>query len=197
MNQLGIETNFSDDENLVFISAPGPQGPPGPYAASVAYADVSGSVSTPYGIPTRWYGSFYDTTTQTASATNSMHFMRFNTSDSASTTGVRVNSSSIIFDHNGIYNIQFSAQFDTTKSSQVEVWIRKNGDNVPWSNTTVSTDNQNPRVAVAWNFIANVNSGDWMQLAWATSDIATRILSTASTSHSPEIPSIILTVVQV
>lgn len=173
------------------------------YPASVQYSvrsassTYSSSVTSPAGVPTRYYGSFYDTTIQTSSVINTGVPVRFNTSDSASNSGVRMNTSSILMDHAGIYNFQFSAQIDTSTSSDIEFWLRKNGNDVPWTNTKVSTSNQNKKAVAAWNFISSANSNDCFQLIWSTNNTGTHIDAASATAYSPAIPSVILTVTQV
>lgn len=197
MSNLWNEITYNVDVNQVTISTPGPQGPPGSSAASVQYSASTDIVISPAGIPTRYYGSFYDTTVQTASGTLIPTPIKLNSSDSASNSGVRVNSSSIIIDHSGVYNIQFSAQISTTKTSTVELWLKKNNSDVPWSNTFVSTDNQNPKVVAAWNFVTSASSGDWYQILWATTDVASTLYAASTAGAGPQIPSAIVTVTQV
>lgn len=205
---LNNEVTYNVDLNQVIISTPGPQGPIGPSAsisASVAYATNSGSsnfVTTASGIPTRWHGSFYDTTTQTAGSTASAYAMTLNTTDISNGVSI-VSGSQVKFNNAAIYNIQFSAQIQRSNSGTdtVEIWPGINGTPIPWSNTITSISgaaNANPVVA-AWNFIVSVSAGQYLSLYWRTSDTHVSIASSASSTNPtrPSIPSIILTAVQV
>jgi len=207
----------------IVISSPGPQGPIGPSGStsgSVAYATISGSaasatistsatysssaalVTSASGIPTRWYGSFYDTTTQTAASTTVAYAMTFNTTDTSNGVSI-VSGSQVRFNNTGIYNIQFSAQIQRSNSGTdtVEIWPGINGSYIPWSGGIVTISgaaNANPVIA-AWNYIISVSAGQYFSLYWKTSDTHVSIASTASSTNPtrPAIPSIILTAVQV
>ena len=148
-----------------------------------------------------YFGSFYDTTTQTNSGANVTQLMRFNTSDPWN-DGVTVNSANhtrIIFAHPGIYNIQFSSQFSKSDSGTdfIDLWLRKNGANVPMSNTELRSWGNDDRLVAAWNFFVEVqNPGDYYELAWRSADANISMLSTSS-NGVPGIPSVILTVNQI
>jgi hypothetical protein len=153
---------------------------------------ASGSGGLPYN------GSFYDTTTQTnASSTN---LMRYNTTDPW-TVGVRVNStfkSRIYLDHPGIYNVQFSTQFAKTDSGTdfINIWLRKNGSDVPMTNTQLRSWGNDDRQVAAWNFFVEASAGDYYEIAWRSNDKNISMLSTPANGY-PGIPSVILTVTQV
>jgi len=149
------------------------------------------------------WGSFYDTTTQTAAAANTAYAMTYNSFDPANTGVTVVSGSRITVASAGTYNIQFSAQLDRTNSGtdQVNIWLRKNGSDVANSDTVVTVDgsaNVAKRVP-AWNFVVAASTNDYYELMWSTTDAQVRILAqTAQTSPvRPAIPSIILTVTQV
>jgi hypothetical protein len=147
------------------------------------------------GTNTFYYGSFYDTTTQTAAVGNTAYAMTFNSTDFAN--GVTMaNSSHITMQHPGIYNIQFSAQLDKTTASKstVDIWLRKNGSDVDATNTAVTIAGSSAKVVAAWNFFTNAAANDYYQLMWSTDDTDTRILYAAANGVHPSTPSIILTV---
>jgi hypothetical protein len=76
------------------------------------------------------YGSFYDTTTQTAAVINTAYAMTFNTTDLSYGVTVGSPTSRIYIDRPNVYNVQFSAQVDKTAGGVglVWIWLRKNGD---------------------------------------------------------------------
>ena len=126
--------------------------------------------------------------------------MRFNTT--VESNGIFITQSSrITFQHNGVYNIQFSAQVEKTDSGsdEIEIWLSKNGQNVDWSNTTLELQGNSTELVAAWNFMSSFNSGDYFELYWHSNDTNMRILTrgTQSNPSRPAIPSIILTVQQV
>lgn len=143
------------------------------------------------------YGSFYDTTTQTAALTNTPYAMSFNSTDMS--LGVTINAgatSRVYVDTYNIYNIQFSAQVDTTVSTDqlLWIWLRKNGVDVPYSASQVRTKGNGFATVAAWNFLLSLNAGDYFELMWATDSTGVRLQASGSSAFRPAIPSIILTV---
>ncbi|MFM5905386.1 MAG: hypothetical protein ACKORF_04700, partial [Micrococcales bacterium] len=109
------------------------------------------------------------------------------------------NPSRITFAHAGVYNIQFSTQFAKTDSGTdfIDIWLRKNGTNVPMSATELRSWGNDDRMVAAWNFFVEVDkAGDYYEIAWKSGDTNISMLSTAGNSV-PGIPSVILTVTQV
>jgi hypothetical protein len=148
------------------------------------------------GLP--YNGSFFDTTTQRNLAKPNL--MKFNTTDPW-TVGIHVNSSNqsrIYFEHPGVYNIQFSTQFAKTDSGTdfIDIWLRKNGENVPMTDTELRSWGNDDRQVAAWNFFVDAQAGDYYELAWQSNDANISMLSTAA-NGIPGIPSVILTVTQV
>jgi len=173
--------------------ATGPTGVTGP-TGSTGSTGAGGALG--------YYGSFYDTTTQTATAINTAYSMTLN--NTAENNGVSIVSNSrITFTYAGTYNVQFSAQLDRTNSGSdtVEIWLRKNGVDVANSGGSVAMDGgaAASRRVPSWNYVLTVAAGDYLELMWLTTDTHVRLLSqSASTSPAyPEIPSVIFTAQQV
>lgn len=147
------------------------------------------------------YGSWYDTTTQTASA-NTPKAMEYNTPDSANGFSI-VNDSfgrptKITAVNAGVYNVQFSAQTYRTSGGTTEqlwIWLRIDGNDVPNSATQITfKDNTNYQV-LAWNFYVPLKAGSNCQLMWAVTDTRITFKSfTPSLPSVPDVPSVILTV---
>jgi hypothetical protein len=117
------------------------------------------------------------------------------------TSGVSiVGGSQITFANAGIYNVQFSAQLDKTDASTdlVDIWLRKNGIDVPWSNTTLAVAGTT-RYAASWNFVVSVAAGGNVELMWSSADAAMQLdVSPAGTGPTrPEVPSLIVTATRV
>lgn len=170
------------------VGPTGPQGVIGP-------TGVAGGLSA-------YYGSFYDTTIQpNVVGGNTGIAMTYNST--ALSNGISITGSSkILFEFGGVYNIQFSAQFDKTDSGidDVNVWLSKNGVYEPYSDTRLTLDGNNAKVVAAWNFMMSLVSGDYLEIIWASSDQDLRIYAEAprtSPYTSPGIPSVILTVQQI
>ena len=147
------------------------------------------------------YGSFQDSTDQTAANTTTAYAVTLNTTDFSN--GVTLsNSSRITVSESGIWNCQFSIQFkNTTNDTQdVDVWFRKNGANIDNSN---SRFNLSPRkssgdpshMIAAMNFFVSLNASDYIEIMWCVSDVGMSIEQyAAGTSPTrPTIPSAIVT----
>lgn len=143
--------------------------------------------------------SFSDNTVQ--KNTSSPNLMRYNAAD-AWNNGIRIDSatkSRITFDHPGVYNIQFSTQFAKTDSGTdfIDIWLRRNGSDVPMSDTQLRSWGNDDRQVAAWNFFVEVREpGEYYELAWQSRDTNISLLSTTA-NGKPGIPSVILTVTQV
>jgi len=168
-----------------------------------------------------FYGSFYSTATITGSTTISgTGYSYLGTSFQTDVShGVSITGSVnnlITFQYAGVYNVQFSAQFDNTDSEDqdINIWIEKNavGSFIANSNSRVTVPKRKPnsgpfgRVLPSWDFIVQVNAGDWIRFVWSARDHATglSVSTTRLASYSaetspieiPATPSVIITVQQ-
>lgn len=123
-----------------------------------------------------YYGSFYDTTNQTNPVADTVHLARLNTTAFAEGVTIQNDGSSnptkIVFEHAGVYDIQFSAQVVKTDANQdtMDFWIRQNGVDVPWSNTTFTLNGNNAKGVAAWDWMVKAVAGDFVQIAWCSAD---------------------------
>jgi hypothetical protein len=142
------------------------------------------------------FGSFYDTTTQTAAAINTAYAMTFNTTDLSFGVTRGSPTSRIYVDRPNVYNIQFSAQLDKTAGGVglVWIWLRKNGVNVPDSAGQVRIQGNNAEIVSAWNYLTQLNAGDYIEIMWEVDDTTVQILYDPATAVHPAVPSVILTV---
>ena len=148
------------------------------------------------------YGAFQDGTDQTAANTTTAYAITFDTTDF--NNGVTLsNSSRLNVSQSGIYNIQFSVQLvNTTNASiDIDIWFRKNGTNIDKSNSRFGLA---PRKSMgdpfhligAINFFVSLDTNDYVELMWRTSDVGAYIehYAASSTPTRPAIPSVIATV---
>jgi hypothetical protein len=142
------------------------------------------------------FGSFYDTTTQTAAAINTAYAMTFNTTDLSFGVTRGSPTSRIYVDRPNVYNIQFSAQLDKTAGGVglVWIWLRKNGVDVPDSAGQIRIQGNNAETMAAWNYLTQLNAGDYIEIMWEVDDITVQILYDPATAVHPAVPSVILTV---
>jgi hypothetical protein len=180
----GSVTSFANgtDVNVTFVRT-GDAGDPG----------LGGTIAN--------WGSFWDTTTQVATTAGTPYAMTLNSYD-ADGIGVSVVSGSRITIANaGTYNLQFSAQLDKTTNGthKTNIWLRKNGTDVPATDTELTLLKDDKLVA-AWNFVFETAANDYYELIWATEDAGLRLYAQAAITTPivrPAIPSVIVTVTQV
>lgn len=151
------------------------------------------------------YGSFYDTTDQTAVSTTVAYAITLNTTDISQ--GVSIASSSqLTFADAGVYNIQFSIQMtnDTNASQDIDIWFRKNGADIANSNSRFGlAARKGPsdpfHIVGALNFLVTVQALDYIQLMWRTTDVSARIehYAAGTSPTRPAVPSVILTATRV
>lgn len=142
------------------------------------------------------YGSFYDTTTQTAAVINTAYAMTFNSTDLSQGVYIGTPTSRVYVDTHNVYNIQFSAQLDKTAGGVglVWIWLRKNGVDIPNSAGQIRIQGNNAEVLAAWNYLLEMGPGDYFELMWEVDDITVEILAEVASAVHPAIPSVILTV---
>lgn len=142
------------------------------------------------------FGSFYDTTTQTAAAINTAYAMTINTTDLSQGVYIGSPTSRIYVDRPNVYNVQFSAQLDKTTGGVglVWIWLRKNGVDVPSSTGFVRLQGNNAELLAAWNYLVQLNAGDYIEIMWEVDDTSVQILYEAATAVHPATPSVIVTV---
>ena len=147
------------------------------------------------------YGAISRTTNVTAAVANTAYQITFNTNDylngmsNDGTDGIHVSQS-------GIYNYQFSIQFENSDASiqEATVWLKKNGANLAGTASIISVPNKHGSVngyaLAAANFYVSLSEGDYVELWWATTSTSVIMESyTASTSpySRPSIPSVVAT----
>jgi len=120
------------------------------------------------------YGAFQSGVDQTATA-NTATIMTFNVTDYSNDVSM-VSSSKITVVNSGVYNLQWSGQFENadTQLHDASVWIRVNGTDVVGSGSLISVPNKhggvNGHTIAAWNYFVQLNAGDYVELWWSTDD---------------------------
>lgn len=144
------------------------------------------------------YGSFYHTASMLNPVPGTANTMSLSTTDI--TNGVIISGSindKIKFLNPGVYNVQFSAQLDKTAAGPdfiIYIWIKQNNNDVPISNTAVTTlGGSNAKTVAAWNWFVSASANDYVQLMWASAQSDARIQYNASPTYGPAVPSLIVT----
>jgi hypothetical protein len=153
---------------------------------------------------TGYWGSFWDTTNQTAASITSAYTINIGTSDPNNNGVSIVSSNRITVANAGVYNIQYSIQFQNigtgNKNYNVDVWFRLNGVDIPDSNSIywIASKNStvNGEMIAAVNYVLSLNAGDYIQILWAVSDIDISIVTLPATSSPtvPQTPGVIVSV---
>lgn len=147
------------------------------------------------------YGAFQSGVSQTTTA-NTATVMTFDTTDYAN--GVSIASSSRITVTNpGIYNLQWSGQFQNTDTQlhDASVWIAINGaaNPVVGSNGLISIPNShggvNGHTIAAWNYFVQLNANDYVELWWSTdsANVSLHYYAAGTTPDRPTTASVIAT----
>lgn len=142
------------------------------------------------------YGSFYDTTTQTATVINTAKAITFNTTDLSNGVYVGTPTSRIYVDNEGIYNYDMSFQLDKTSGGVGDfyIWFRLNGVDVPNSASYIQIQGNNHEIFSSLNYFFDLKSGDYVEIMFSVSTLSVEIAAFAAAAPVPAIPSIILTV---
>lgn len=148
-----------------------------------------------------FYGAFCSTASQSNPTPNISRSMQLETTEHS--VGVSVISGSRITVANpGVYNLQFSAQLEKTDNGAdtVYIWFKKNGTNVPRSNTAVDVLKQaggSGKFVAAWNYIDTFNANDYIEIIWQSDDINMQLAFDPASGNYPSTPSVIATLTQV
>lgn len=140
------------------------------------------------------YANFHSTVTQTAAAIDTPYTINLETTPMGDGSVRLVDNNKIYFDNAGPYNLSFSLQVVSTNSSSqtIDVWVKHNGGNEPWTDTKVNVL-KGPNVA-AWNIFGVASAGDYIQVMWSTSSTDVSLYAYPATDIHPGSPSAIVTI---
>jgi hypothetical protein len=142
------------------------------------------------------YGSFYDTTTQTATVINTATAITFNSTDLSNGVYIGSPTSRIIVDSEGIYNFDTSFQIDKTSGGTAvfDFWFRLNGADVANSASRITIQGNNAEIFSSLNYFFDLKAGDYVELMFSVTDLSVELKTFPAAAPHPGIPSIILTV---
>ena len=144
------------------------------------------------------YGAFQSTADQTAAAANTAYAMTLNTVDYANGVSVASNSRITVADA-GIWNLQWSGQFENTDSQDhdVRVWLKINGTMVTGSTGFFAVPSKhgsvNGHALVGWNYFLSLDATDYVELWWETDNTQVSIQTYAAAGNYPSTASLIAT----
>jgi hypothetical protein len=161
--------------------------PSGEYLKTLLDTTIVGGSS--FGSPI--YGSWYDDANQTTTANTTTPMNVYH----GSGTGISiVDNSKLKVDYAGTYNIQFSVQLDKSSGAgeHIFIWFRKNGTDIPWSNSEVAIQGTTAEAIPSWNFIVDLVANDYIQVMYQVTN-ANVYLKAVAAGTMPGIPSVIIT----
>ena len=164
-------------------------------AASSSFGQDLAPLYTPQ-VDDKRNGAFYDTTTQSAAVINTAYPVTLNSTTLSDGVYIGTPTSRVYVDRIGTYNFQFSLQLNKTTATakNVFIWYRVNGVDAANSASGVTLPGSSSTVVAAWNFVVELNAGDYFELVWSTDDTGCQIYAAAASAPVPAIPSVILTV---
>ena len=137
------------------------------------------------------YGAFSSDQDQTTTA-NTATLMTLNTTDFSN--AVSIDTSKITVANAGIYNLQFSTQFQNTDTQiqDISIWLKQNGTDIVGSTGFISVPNShggvNGHIITGWNYYVSLAENDYIEIYWSTTNASVTIQAYPA-SISPVRPS--------
>lgn len=123
------------------------------------------------------YGAFSSYTSQALTVANTATLVQMTQTDF--NNGVTLNSSAMVVDNPGIYNMQFSVQIenDDNAPQDVYLWLKQNNVDIFGSTGKVGMPARkavgNPSHDIkGWNYFLSMNAGDSVAIYWSTTSIS-------------------------
>jgi hypothetical protein len=176
-----------------------PSGKPAVFSVNASGDCFATSFASGSASPKKLYLNALSTQTQYNSGTQNTA-LRMNWDSTLDSYGISIRSGTdVTFTKSGLYNVQFSAQFEKTNagSSDFDVWFSLNSGNIANSNTQWTLTGNNAKMVATLNILQNITaSGQYVNINWNSANQDTRILylPTQTSPTRPAIPSVILTV---
>ena len=146
------------------------------------------------------YGAFQSVVDQTLAAANTAYAMTLDTTDVSN--GVTLsNSSRINVKNAGVYNFQWSGQFQNTDTQEhdTSVWLRKNGTNIVGSTGLIGVPSSHGGIdghtVVGWNYFLDLAANDYIELYWSapSTQVSLQFYAAGTTPTRPTTASLIAT----
>ena len=160
----------------------------------IVFAPASAAANADY-MP---YGAFQSLVDQTVATANTAYAMTLDTTDYSN--GITLsNSSRMNVKNTGIYNFQWSGQFENTDSQDhdVRVWIKVNGTNLTGSTGFFAIPSKHGSVdghsLTGWNYFLSLNANDYVELWWEADNTLVSLQAYAAGTNYPSTASLITT----
>ena len=147
------------------------------------------------------YGAFSSDQDQTTTA-NTATLMTLNTTDFSN--GVSIDNSKITVEYAGIYNLQFSTQFQNTDTQiqDISIWLKQNGTDIPGSTGYVSiparksaSPGEEAHQITGWNYYLTMQARDYVQIYWSATlaSVTIQHYAAGTTPTRPSTQSVVAT----
>lgn len=146
------------------------------------------------------YGAFYSTVAQTASTINTATLITWNNTALSNYVSVDgTNTSRIVFEKAGVYEVHFSGELHSTNSSAktIYLWPRLNGVDVSGSTMVNTLETNNHRKTVSRSGLFQVSADDYLEAVFAVDDLDLDFDPLAATAFAPATPSVTIMVKEV
>jgi len=146
------------------------------------------------------YGAFQSFVDQTIASANTAYAMTLDTTDYSN--GVTLsNSSRVNVKNAGVYNFQWSGQFQNTDTQEhdVSVWLRKNGTNVVGSTGFIGIPSSHGgidgHIVTGWNYFIELVANDYVELYWSSpsTNVSLQFYAAGTSPTRPTTASLIAT----
>lgn len=106
------------------------------------------------------------------------------------------NPTRIVFEKDGLYLLGFTAQIESTSSSDVNFrfWPRINGTDAPGSTIVASLHNNGATTVVSRTATFQFSAGDYIEVMWATDSTSGFLVAHPATAYAPASPSTTLSI---
>jgi hypothetical protein len=141
------------------------------------------------------YATISDTTTQTIISTTTEQLITFDSNELLNKISHTIGTSQITLNESGVYNIHVRAQLYGSGSVN-DIWLRKNGSDIPRTNTRNTTFTPNEIRIIDFSYNFSVFAGDYIELVQSSNSLTSGLLAVSGNTNPtrPDIPSIIVTI---
>ena len=142
-------------------------------------------------------GLIFNTDDQTFAAPNTAYPIVYNVTYLSNAVQLKSGSSSQIeVLVGGVYNFQYTGQVLSTSASAktMDLWIRRNGIDIPYSNRARTVAANNQYTPVTWNFNIDLAAGEYVELMAAVTDVALYLDAMTAVAPHPGTSSSVMTV---
>lgn len=137
------------------------------------------------------YGQFSSVTDQSAAAVDQAYAVTYDQSDFLD--GITLSSGSrLTVPYDGIYNVMFSIQFQNTTNDvqDIDIWLRKNGTDIPATNSQFSIPARKSAGAASHliattPIMVQLAANDYIQLMWHTTSTSVTMEHFPAVAASP------------